>query len=99
MVVRDWKEATDVLKITLLSRKGRVLTIKLEGEILEPWVDAVRDACTNRDCRSKHRCLDLVAVTYVDVAGLQLLRDLIKEGVEIAACSSFLGELLHRENA
>jgi hypothetical protein len=99
MVGCDWREATGVLKITPLSRKGRVLTIKLEGEILEPWLDAVRDACTNRDRRSKRLCLDLAAVTYADAAGAQLLRDLMKEGVEIATCSSFLGELLHREDS
>jgi hypothetical protein len=40
------------------------------------------------------RRLDLAAVTYVDAAGVELLRDLIAEGVEIAACSSFVHELL-----
>jgi hypothetical protein len=31
----------------------------------------------------------------VDAAGVQLLRDLKREGIEIAACSSFVAELLH----
>jgi anti-anti-sigma regulatory factor len=82
-----------VLKITRLRRKGRGLTIKLEGEILVPWVRAVREACTKRGRRPRR--LDLAAVTYVDAAGVELLRDLIAEGVEIAACSSFVRELLH----
>ena len=81
-----------MLKITRLSRKGRSLTIKLEGEILGPWVDTVRDACAKRGRRSAR--LDLAAVTYVDAAGVQLLRDLMAEGIEIAACSSFVAELL-----
>jgi len=84
-----------VLKITLLSQKGHGLTIKLEGQILEPWVSAARDACAIRGRRRLR--LDLAAVTYADAAGLQLLRDLMAEGVEIAACSSFVGELLHLE--
>jgi hypothetical protein len=81
-----------VLKITRGSRKGRGLTIKLEGEILGPWVGAVRDACAIPGRRP--RCLDLAAVTYVDAAGVELLRGLMAEGVEIAACSSFVRELL-----
>ena len=84
-----------MLKITRLSHKGRGLTIKLEGEILGAWVGAVRAAGTKRGRRPRR--LDLAAVTYVDAAGLQLLRDLMAEGFEIAACSSFVGELLHPE--
>jgi ABC-type transporter Mla MlaB component len=84
-----------VLKITRLCRKGRMLTLKLEGELLEPWVSSVRDACAPQGCRSEPLCLDLAAVTYVDAAGVQLLRDLLRDGIEIAACSSFLTALLH----
>jgi anti-anti-sigma regulatory factor len=87
-----------VLKITRLSPKGRMLTLKFEGEIRGPWVGAVRDACTERGRRSGRLRLDLAAVTYVDAAGARLLRDLMGEGIVIAACSSFVGELLHRED-
>jgi hypothetical protein len=88
-----------VLKITRLSRMGPMPTIKLEGEILEPWVSSVRDACAPQGGRSESLCLDLAAVTYADAAGTQLLLDLLREGIEIVACSSFIGELLHREEA
>ena len=83
-----------MLKITRLPRKGRVLTIKLEGEILVPWVGTVRDACAQRGRRCRRLRLDLAAVTYADAAGVQLLRELVGEGVEIAVCSGFVGELL-----
>ena len=86
-----------MLKITRLFPRGRGLTIKLEGELLGPWVGSVRDACAVRGRRPRHLRLDLAAVTYVDAAGVQLLRDLVAAGAEIAACSSFVGELLHRE--
>jgi anti-anti-sigma regulatory factor len=84
-----------VLKITRLSGKGRVRIIKLEGEVLEPWVGAVRDACTQKGGRSRRLVLDLTAVTYVDWPGLQLLCDLVREGIEIGSCSSFVAELLN----
>jgi anti-anti-sigma regulatory factor len=81
----------------MLSGKGRIQTLKLEGEILEPWVGTVRDACTRRRRRSDGLRLDLAAVTYADAAGVQLLRDLVGDGIEIAACSLFIAELLHSE--
>jgi hypothetical protein len=83
-----------VLKITRHSHEGDRLTLELEGEILAPWVGAVRDACTQRSHRCRRLSLDLAAVTFADAAGTQLLRDLMREGMEIAACSSFLAELL-----
>jgi ABC-type transporter Mla MlaB component len=85
-----------MLTITRFSRKG--LTIKLEGDILEPWVSTVRDACKERGGRSRRLQLDLAAVAYVDTAGVQLLRELMREGIEIAICSNFIGELLHRDD-
>jgi hypothetical protein len=94
-----FEEWPEVLKITQHSRNGRVLIIKLEGEILEPWVSSVRDACEPQSRRSQALWLDLAAVTYADAAGIHLLRDLLCEGIEIVACSSFLGELLHLEDS
>ena len=82
-----------MLRITRRTGAESAQTIQLEGEILVPWVRAVREACTKRGRRPRR--LDLAAVTYVDAAGVELLRDLMAEGVEIAACSSFVGELLH----
>src|SRR5204863_7149522 len=92
------KKAAAMLKLTRLPRPGRVLTIKVDGELLGPWVGVVRDACAERGRRSGRLRLDLAAVTYADAAGAQLLRDLVRERVEIAACSSFIAELLHRED-
>ena len=36
----------------------------------------------------------LAAVTYVDAAGAQLLRDLRRDGVEIVGCVGYVRELL-----
>jgi hypothetical protein len=88
-----------VLKVTRLSRGVPALTVKVEGQLLGPWVPAVRDACRARGRRSGRLLLDLAAVTYADAAGAQLLRDLVGEGVEIAACSGFVGELLRPEGS
>ena len=85
-----------MLKITWLSPKGVGLTIKLEGELVGAGVGVARDACAVGDRRLLR--LDLAGVTYVDAAGVQWLRDLVAQGAEIAACSGFVGELLHLES-
>jgi hypothetical protein len=89
-----YEEWVGVLKITQLSQEGGRLTIKFEGEILAPWVGTVREACSTGGRRPERLRLDLAAVTYADAAGTQLLGDLMREGIEIAARSNFLAELL-----
>ena len=84
-----------MLKITRVSHKGRGLTIKLEGEVFGPW--------GGRRARRLHEAWPAVRAPapgpgcryLIDAAGVELLRDLIAEGVKIAACSSFVRELLH----
>ena len=65
--------------------------MKLEGELLEPWVTTVRETCTRNGSRL---CLDLTDVTYVDTVGTRLLRELIEGGIEISGCSRFVAQLL-----
>jgi hypothetical protein len=82
-----------VLKITRVPQEGGTETIKLEGEILEPWVVSIHDACTEAS-KVSQCALDLAAGRYVDPAGIGLLRNLLKQGFEITACSSYVGALL-----
>lgn len=87
-----------MLKITRIVVSESSQTLKLEGKLLEPWVPEVQKALAEPNGRSKRIRLDLSAVTFVDSAGLQLLRDVIRRGVAIAACSAFVAELLHEGN-
>jgi len=41
-----------VLKITWVTRRRRAPILKLEGELLEPWVEVVRDVCARQDLQS-----------------------------------------------
>jgi hypothetical protein len=64
--------------------------MKLEGELLEPWVNTVREICTRK---GRRLYLDLTEVTYIAV-GTRLVRELIEGGIEISGCSRFVGQLL-----
>ncbi len=85
-----------MLRISRLPLDGE-LTLKLEGKILAPWLDEVRHACAEAVNGSVRTRLDLTGITFVDAAGVELLRNLAKHGVEIAASSSFVSELLRTE--
>jgi phytoene dehydrogenase-like protein len=74
-----------------------MVTITFEGELLDPWVSSVRGVCTSPG-RIWRWCLDLPAVTQADAGGAQLLRDLMREDIDLAACSSLPREWSHRED-
>lgn len=92
------RRAAGVLKLTWHSRSGRVPTIKLEGELLGPWVGVVCDARVEQVLRSGWPRLDLAAVTFADAAGAELLRDLVGQAFEITACSGFIVGLIDPEH-
>ena len=83
-----------MIRLTRIAGPRATQTIKLEGKLLEPWVDEVRKACASGTDPSGRTSLDLSALTFVDAAGAGLLRELIGQGIEIIACSSYVAELL-----
>ena len=87
-----------MLKITELSRSDSAIMFKLEGKVLAPWVDELRRICTAPPHESRQIHLDLDAVTFLDEAGLKLMRELIQQGIVIDQCSGFIAELLHEDS-
>ena len=84
-----------MLKITEVGQNDSGRTLKLEGKLLGPWVDELRNVCTQPLNRAEQVGLDLAAVTFVNAAGAELLRELIRKGIIITQCSAFVAELLH----
>jgi hypothetical protein len=83
-----------MLRLTRIAGTHPTQTIKLEGKLLEPWVDEVRKACAAGTNSFDRPHFDLSALTFVDAAGAALLRDLIGQGIEVVACSSYVAHLL-----
>jgi hypothetical protein len=77
-----------MLRITRILEPHSAPTLRLEGKLLEPWIEELLQECAD-GIR-----LDLSAVTFVDTAGAMLLRQLIERGTEIVACSGYVAELL-----
>jgi ABC-type transporter Mla MlaB component len=78
---------------------GSGLLLMLEGKLQEPWVEELARAA-RRPLPQGHDPirLDLSAVTFADDAGVRLLRELLRQGVEIAATSAFVAALLRLED-
>jgi hypothetical protein len=83
-----------MLRLTRIEGTHPTQTIRLEGKLLQPWVDEVRNACACGTDLAGQTSLDLSALTFVDAAGEELLRKLIGQGIEVVACSSYVADLL-----
>jgi ABC-type transporter Mla MlaB component len=85
-----------MLRITTI-HENQHATLKLEGKLLEPWLDELRNACARAKDASGRVCLDLANLTFADAAGLRFLRDLFQQDVSASACSPFVAELLREQ--
>ena len=84
-----------MLRITRSDPNGAGLCIKLEGKLLEPWVDEVRRLFAAADGARLPR-LELAGLMFVDAAGARLLRELLERGAQLESCAPYVAELLHR---
>jgi hypothetical protein len=71
--------------------KGPIL--KLEGKLIQPWVDDVSGLLNDGKLSAGSR-LDLASLTFIDEAGASLLRRLLGQGFQIESCSPYVAELL-----
>jgi hypothetical protein len=83
-----------MLMITSIESGDSTRTLKIEGKLLGPWVDQLRELCDSSPTPPDRVRLDLAAVSYVDAAGADLLGELTRRGMTIAACSGFVAEIL-----
>jgi anti-anti-sigma regulatory factor len=84
-----------MLRITPIANNGTLL-LRLEGKLLAPWTGELLTQLQGiRPGTRIH--LDLRQLSFVDDAGLTVLRDLIARGAVVESASSFISQLLHVE--
>jgi hypothetical protein len=81
-----------MLRITQ-SPSVQLTTINLEGKLLAPWIDEVRAAVAAAQTQGAVR-LNLEAMSFADHAGVELLRELSKQGVPHVGASAFMEVLI-----
>ncbi len=83
-----------MLRISVSEQEPSCRIIKLEGKLLQAWVDEVRRVCIEAE-EGSPPSLDLSGLGFVDRPGAEMLQQLLRRGVRIQACSPFVAELLH----
>ncbi len=72
----------------------QTVTLRLEGQLVGPWVDELRRA-SEKFLGNGHRLLlDLTEVTFADSAGVGLLLNLQQQAVSLTGSTPFLEEQL-----
>ncbi len=82
-----------MLKIDVTgARMGRQVTVRLEGQMVGPWVDQVRQACEPYLSDGQTIVVDFAAVSFVDRDGVALCRRLRQARATLRNCSPFVKE-------
>jgi anti-anti-sigma regulatory factor len=83
-----------MLKIVFLNGKNEATTLQLAGRLVGVWVEELRRACEPILARGDSLAVDLTEVSFVDQAGVELLRYLRSREAVLSNCSGFITELL-----
>ena len=84
-----------MLKISSNEGSDNEVILKVEGTLVGAWLTEVRVACDALLKEDRRIALDLRGLTYVDLAGAELLGSLRAEArVVISTASAFVTELL-----
>lgn len=86
-----------MLRISRDDTHSGLAVLTLQGFLVGEWADLL-DREGSAACESVSRVvLDVAAVTFVDRAGVNVLRRLGRAGVEIVRCSPLFAEVLEQE--
>jgi len=88
-----------MLRISVEEVSGHNTTLRLEGHLVGPWVEEFQLSCGQILRESKRLTLNLAAVSFVDRAGLILLRKLKTCEVAITNCSGYVAHQLKDERS
>lgn len=83
-----------MLKISQAGKINRSVTLKLEGRVVGPWVDELKQVCEPLVKSGCSLSLDLAEVTFADEGGVALLVNLRARGVKPLSRMPFVEEQL-----
>lgn len=83
-----------MLKISQGNKANQILTLQLEGRLVGPWVDELRQLCEPFLADETKLALDLGEVSFADENGVMLLTSLSRRGVKLLRPTPFVTEQL-----
>jgi ABC-type transporter Mla MlaB component len=86
-----------MLRISTDGASGERVRFRLDGQITGRWVKLVERTCESQFKKGLRVTIDLKNISFVDRAGIALLRSLMDRGVEILNALPFIAEQIERE--
>jgi ABC-type transporter Mla MlaB component len=84
-----------MLRVTVVESSSETVRLRVEGRVAAGWVEELRRSCEVQALSDGIRLtLDLVDVSFVDTAGIELLKELRVHCVTLLNPSSFVAEQL-----
>lgn len=65
-------------------------TLRLEGSLAGVWVEELRRLCETAMTQGETITLDCGGISFSDLEGVALMRELRRQGTRLANCSPFL---------
>jgi len=86
-----------MLRITVVESSSEAVRLRVEGRVTGRWVEELRKSCDLQALSDGIRLtLDLADVSFVDPAGIELLKELRGRCVTLLSPSPFVAEQLKR---
>jgi anti-anti-sigma regulatory factor len=83
-----------MLRIVAFAKPEDGATLSLEGRVIGPWVNELRQSCEQILATGTPLTLDLAEVAFVERDGVRLLKSLVDGGVAVVNCPAFVCEQL-----
>ena len=83
-----------MLRISINEVPGEQITLRLEGQVIGPWVEELARTCQRILKQGSRLSLDLTHVSFFDREGLILCRRLAERQVSLKNPSAFVAEQL-----
>jgi len=83
-----------VLRISIDTNSDKSIRLSIEGWLVGPWVDELREQSERALAESQEVTLDLEKLLFVDSHGAELLRQLAERQVVHLNCSTFISQQL-----
>ncbi|MDA2910972.1 hypothetical protein MYX04_08585 [Nitrospiraceae bacterium AH_259_D15_M11_P09] len=83
-----------MFRITPMSDDGQTVHLKVEGRVVGDWVAELDQVCGSCLSQKKKVVLDFTEVTFMDRRGVNVLKGLLRERVQITGASLMIQALL-----
>ena len=87
-----------MLRISKVYENPSGVKLKLEGRIVSEWVSILEEKILECLKKNKKLLLDFSELRFVDKHGVEMLRRMPFEKIEIINCPGFIEELLKEES-